>query len=650
VRHGIVGTAGHVDHGKTTLIRALTGVNTDRLREEQERGMSIELGFAPLALPSGRVAGVVDVPGHERFIKNMLAGATGVDVAILVAAADEGVMPQTDEHLNILHLLGVKHGVVAVTKADLVESDWLELVKEDVRARLSRTSLARAPIVAVSAVTGQGLSDLVSAIDHALDCALAASEPWSFSRLPVDRVFAAPGLGTVVTGTLSGGRVRPGDRLELLPPGREVRVRGIEVHGTPQEEAVRGQRVALNLSGVDRADIERGMVLAAPGRLVPSTLVDAELQILPEAAPVAHMDRLRVHLGTAEIMCRVRIIGSDEILSGMKGFVQLDLEQPVVAGRGDRFIVRAYSPATTVGGGRVLSSVTFRQRRHRPETLRDFEALAGDDLLETAALFVRRLGFLRSPHSRRAPVEAAAVARAAGIEDSAAERVLGEATVSGILVQLGDDSSPLYLPRSDHDELIGDVVTLLKDFHARAPLRPGMPREELRTRISPSWEGKVFASLIAAAEARGILKQVGAAVSAPEHVPTLSAEQATRARELEKMFADALLSPPNREEALARLGLHGSGTRSAEPILDYLIDLGVLVRVGPELLFHREALSRASEIARELGSEGRAFTAGEFRDRCGNTRKFAVALLEYLDGARVTKRVGDSRVLARCQR
>ncbi len=649
MRHAVIGTAGHVDHGKTTLIRALTGVNTDRLRQEQERGLTIELGFAPLTLPSGRTAGVVDVPGHERFIKNMLAGATGVDVALLVVAADEGVMPQTDEHLDILNLLGVRHGVVAMTKADMVEAEWLELVEEDVRERLAGTLLSGAAIVPVSAVTGRGLDELLRRLDLALDLAASASvaERWSCTRLPIDRVFAISGHGTVVTGTLIGGSIKPGDRLELLPAGKSVRVRQVQVHDKPVEVAERGQRVALNLAGLERGEIERGMVLAAPGILEPSRLFDAELTLLPSAAPVEHGDCMHLHMGTAEATCRVRVIGADVASPGENAFVQLELEEcEGVAARGDRFIIRTYSPMATAGGGRILAVARGRMRRFRPEIVREFETLSGGDDAELATLFVHR-----ALHEYARPATAADVARAMFREEAGVRELLESVAAAGTIMGLGglgsgragtggagDGDQQGYLTQGDWAGIEGQMHDVLADFHAREPLRAGMAREELRNRAFPGWDSKWFTLAMSRASADGTVREQGVLAALPSHRVTLSPEQQAWARQIEDAFASSLMSPPERPDAMA------GGAPQA--VLDYLIDTGVVMRVGPELLFHRDAIARAIDIARELGRDGRAFTAAEFRDSCGNTRKYAVALLEYMDSSRITRRVGDERVLA----
>ncbi len=635
MRHALIGTAGHVDHGKTALIKALTGIDADRLRQEKERGMTIDLGFAPIVLPSGQVAGVVDVPGHERFIKNMLAGAHGVDVALLVVAANEGVMPQTLEHLDILQLLGVREGVVAITKADLAEDDeWLELVVEDVRETLAGTSLAEAPVIPVSARTGRGLDELVAAMDQAVGRAVLGGEEWSFARMPIDRVFAIPGHGTVVTGTLTAGRIKPGDRLELLPSGSMVRVRQVQVHDATVEEAVRGQRVALNLAGVDRNQIERGMAIAEPGMMEPSAMFDVELVLLESADPIKHGERLHLYVGTAEVLCRARTIGTDQAGPGQLVFAQLELEEEIAAARGDRFIVRTYSPMKTAGGGRILASSRGRRRRFREETMREFKILSAGDDSALAGFFASRIVSERS-----APASFSDVARAMCAEPARVRDILEEGAAQGWAVAFGDSpDGRSYMPRDDWDRVMAVIARALSDYHSSEPLRAGMAREELRTRIMPSWDGKAFSMLVARAAEDGLIEERGTAVALPTHVVSLNSEQQRARERLEAAYLSSLMSPPERSQALAE-GI-------PQAILDYLIDLGVLVRVGPELLFHRDALSRAVEIARELGAGGRQFTAAQFRDACGNTRKYAVALLEYLDANRITVRIGDERVLA----
>jgi selenocysteine-specific elongation factor len=666
MRSVIVGTAGHVDHGKTTLIRALTGVNTDRLKEEQDRGLTIELGFAPLTLPSGVRVGVVDVPGHEKFVGNMLAGATGVDVALLVVAADEGVMPQTEEHLDILDLLGTSVGVVALTKADIVDEEWLELAADDVRRRLASTRLAAATIVPVSAVTRQGLDRLLAAIDAAVAEAAQAVEAEegarNCARLPIDRVFTIAGHGTVVTGTLVGGAISPGDKLELLPPRKIVRVRSVEVHGASVEQARRGQRVAVNIAGVEKTEAERGMVLAEPGALTPAGLLDVELKLLAGARPVEHGDRMHLHLGANEVTCRVRVIGAERVLPGEVAPTQLEVEEGVVvAARGDRFVVRTYSPMVTAGGGRVLATAAARSKRFRDESLAEYTVLASDDEAALVRLFADRI-----TRAEGRAAAASAVARALFWPEDRVRAVLEAQVSAGNMVRFreggaGATAGPatgtgagaaaaaaggvvgsaefVYITRHRWDQMREAIVATVRSFHAAHPLRRGMPKEELRTQAFPEWDTRAFTPVLAEAVSAGTLDDIGTLVCLPGREVQLAPDDAARAKRIEAMFTADLMSPPDRAAAIA-------GPADAV-VLDYLIEQGVIVRVGPELLFHRDAVARATAVARELGAGGRAFSAATFRDACGNSRKFAVALLEQLDSARVTRRVGDERVLDR---
>ena len=424
-------------------------------------------------------------------------------------------------------------------------------------------------------------------------------------------------------------------------------MRQVQVHDKPVEAAERGQRVALNLAGLERGEIERGMVLAAPGILEPSRLFDAELTLLPSAAPVEHGDCMHLHMGTAEATCRVRVIGGDAAFPGETAFVQLELEEcEGVAARGDRFIIRTYSPMATAGGGRILAVARGRMRRFRPEIVREFETLSGGDDAELAALFVHR-----ALHEYARPATAADVARAMFREEAGVRELLESVAAAGTIMGLGglgsgragtggagDGDQQGYLTQGDWADIEGQMHDVLADFHAREPLRAGMAREELRNRAFPGWDSKWFTLAMSRASADGTVREQGVLAALPSHRVTLSPEQQAWARQIEDAFASSLMSPPERPDAMA------GGAPQA--VLDYLIDTGVVMRVGPELLFHRDAIARAIDIARELGRDGRAFTAAEFRDSCGNTRKYAVALLEYMDSSRITRRVGDERVLA----
>ncbi|HZC07471.1 MAG TPA: selenocysteine-specific translation elongation factor, partial [Ktedonobacterales bacterium] len=507
----LIGVAGHVDHGKSSLVTALTGIDPDRLAEEKARGMTIDLGFAWLTLPSGREASIVDVPGHEAFIKNMLAGVGSLDVALLVIAADEGVMPQTAEHLAILDLLRVGSGVVALNKADLVEPDWLELVREEIAEVIAPTSLAGAPIVACSALTGAGLPELLAALDHALDQAPARRD-LGRPRLPVDRVFTITGFGVVVTGALQDGALAVGQEIEILPSGQRARIRGLQAHKHKIERGEAGGRLAVNLAGVEKSDLARGDTLSLPGRLRTTKTIDVRLQTL-SAAPraIAHNALLDLYLGAAETQARVVLLDTDELAPGESGWAQLRLTQPFVAARGDRFIVRTPSPSETVGGGIVVEPVARRHRRHDPATLARLELLARGDPAEVTLAALRgeeRAGAARAAASPAPQAKAAKSARPSVFAghsptDLAHTTGLPAEEVAEALAELETREQArrlgaLWYAESEWRRLRAASASALASYHARYPLRPGMPREEWRARLGvPPREAAVVIGALA---------------------------------------------------------------------------------------------------------------------------------------------------------
>ncbi|NLT74791.1 MAG: selenocysteine-specific translation elongation factor, partial [Chloroflexi bacterium] len=474
----VVGTAGHVDHGKSSLVRALTGINPDRLREEQQREMTIDLGFAWVTLPSGREISVVDVPGHEDFIRNMLAGVGGIDLAVLVVAADESVMPQTREHLAILDLLKVPLGVVALTKADLIEDpDWLDLVVEELRETLAHSALADAPIVPVSSVTGQGLPELLSSIDTLLDSAQGRAD-LDMPRLPIDRVFSIAGFGTVVTGTLSGGRFRVGDAVEIVPGGLTARIRGLQAHKAKVEEAIPGMRVAVNLTGLDVSDISRGQVVAKPGVFRATSLVDARLRsVLESPIAIQHGMEVEFFSGSASVLGRVRLLDCDELSAGHSGWAQIVLREPVALARGDRFVIRLPSPSMTLGGGGLVE--VHPVRRHRRL---DQDVLSRLEALDTGDPAARLLALLEE----RGALAVGALFRECGMEPDDVRKALGDLLDRGAALVLGDApvvstdpaATDLVLSRLHWDRTMERAESLLRAFHKAQPLRPGMPREE----------------------------------------------------------------------------------------------------------------------------------------------------------------------------
>ncbi|HEU4753907.1 MAG TPA: selenocysteine-specific translation elongation factor, partial [Armatimonadota bacterium] len=513
-QHFIIGTAGHVDHGKTALIRALTGAETDRLREEQERGMSIDLGFADFTLPSGRKAGVIDVPGHERFLKNMLAGAGGIDLVLLVIAADEGVMPQTREHLDILNILQTRKGVVVLTKADLVEPDWLELVQEDIRSALGGTFLEHAPMVPVSSLTGQGIPELKALLDRMAEEITTRTivGPW---RLPIDRAFTIRGFGTVVTGTLVAGVARVGDRVEVLPRRLETRIRSLQVHGAGVEFAEAGTRVAMNLAGVELEEIHRGDVAAPPGTYTPTQALDARLDVL-ENCPreVKNRTRVRVYLGTAEVLARLNLLDADQIEPGGSGLVQLRLETPTVAAKGDRYVLRFYSPMETIGGGSVIDPNPPRHKRFDEAVLANTRVKEKGTPDELVAEAVQRAGL--------APIAPPAVAQGLGIPVEEVRALMQALKERGELVPI-EGETVLHRHRLDAAEY--QFLNTLSEFHAAQPMRTGMSREELRSRLSRQMDAKSFNLVLGRLESEGRIAAEGGRVRLAGHQPQLTPEQ-----------------------------------------------------------------------------------------------------------------------------
>ncbi len=625
----VLGTAGHIDHGKSALVKALTGIDPDRLEEEKRRGMTIDLGFAHLDLPSGRRVGIVDVPGHERLIKNMLAGAAGIDLVLLVVAADEGVMPQTREHLDILRLLDIRRGLVVLNKVDLVDDPaWLLLVEEDLARLTAGSFLEGAPVVPVSARTGQGLDRLVEEIDRLLDTIppRPADGP---VRLPIDRVFTMPGFGTVVTGTLWSGRVRPGETLELLPGGLTVRVRHVERHGQRMAEVVAGSRAALNLAGVERRELERGMVLATPGTLTAAVQFDARVRVLPASPPLPHLARLRLYLATVEAFCRLALLDRERLDPGEEALVQVRLEQPIVAVRGDRFVLRRISPLATLGGGEVIT-VNPPRRRRGAAAVAAVAALASadqDTLVHTA---IAARGLVGAAAQELAPTlgqHPEAVAQAAA-------RLVAQGRVVQVRERLFDAEAV--------ERVASRVQELLAEAHRQMPWRLGVPREELKTRAAPGADDRLFAAVLErllAAKTVGVTRGL---VHLGMHRPVFTAEEEGMRRALLHALREGRFSPPTLEEVGARLGGGPAFARMAQSLLEE----GALVEVAPGVVFAAEIVEEVARRVVALAEATGEVTVAQLRDALGTSRKFALALLEYFDGIRLTRRLGDRRILA----
>jgi selenocysteine-specific elongation factor len=629
-RHVVVGTAGHIDHGKTSLVKALTGTDTDRLPEEKARGITIDLGFAFLEEPDGLTIEIVDVPGHERFVKNMLAGVGGIDLAMLIIAADEGVMPQTREHLAICSLLRVRTGLVALTKTDTVEADWIELVRDDVASLVRGTFLEGAPVVPVSAKTGAGLEELRKALR-----ALAATVPQrgteQLARLPIDRVFTIKGFGTVVTGTLAAGALAVEDRVEVFPRGLVAKVRGVQTHGRPVARALAGQRTAVNLQGLERAALERGDVIGHAGTLVAATLVDGTLELLADAPrPLKTRDRLRFHTGTSEIMARALLFETNELAPGERAFARFRLEAPLVALPGDRFVVRSYSPIVTIGGGTLLDVDPARMRLKAPARVAHLRALETGSPEQVLEEHIR--------HAGPAGIRLAALVARVAFGPVKSRALLDTLTATGRVVAVDRD---WFLHADAVTRVRGLIVSALERFHGAQPLRPGMSREELRGRAGAADE-RVFAHVLSALDAEGTVRVDRDKVRLGSHEVRLTPEQQAAVDHVEREFRDAEASPPSPAEALGRAGLRGD---EEHDLFQLLVESRRLVRVKESLFFHAQALDSIQEKLVALLRERKEIGPGDIKDLLGISRKFAIPLLEFFDARRVTTRVGERRVL-----
>ena len=637
----VIGTAGHVDHGKSTLVEALTGTHPDRLKEEREREMTIDLGFAWLTLPTGEEIGIVDVPGHRDFIENMLAGVGGIDAALFVIAADEGVMPQTREHLAILDLLQIPAGVVALTKVDLVDDpDWLDLVEDDIRGVLAGTVLASAPIVRVSSRTKTGLADLLSALGLCLSDRPPRPD-LGRPRLPIDRVFTIAGFGTVVTGTLSDGHLQVGDEVQLLPSGLRGRVRGLQTHKRKEDTAWPGSRTAVNISGVDVSQVKRGEVVAHPGDYASTRRLDVRFRLLWDASgPVEHNAEVKLFAGAAEVLARLRLLGSEILQPGEEGWLQLELAEPVVAVRGDRYILRRPSPGETLGGGVVVDpNPKGRHKRFSEDVLARLEALSQGTPAEILLQALTALG--------AAPLQDV-IARSSLPED-AARKALTELFSSGQLLTLepqennaGNAISPAPYPlspdlvtsRAYWQQLADRATQEVEAYHRSAPLRRGMPREELKSRLKTP--ARLFNAALRKLIGDGLLEEAGVAVFRPGHDIRFDPQQQKKVDALLAKFAAAPYAPPTVKDCTAEVG---------EDVYSAMVDLGMLVPMPPDIVFRREDYERMVADVRGLIEKQGMVTAAEVRDHFNTSRRYVLALLEHLDATGVTVRDGDARRL-----
>ncbi len=620
MKHIIVGTAGHIDHGKTALVKALTGIDADRLEEEKRRGITIDIGFAHLQLTPALKLGFVDVPGHERFIKNMLAGVGGIDMVLFVIAADESIKPQTREHFDICRLLGIPRGIVALTKADLVDTDILGLVKLEVEEMVSGSFLERAPMVPVSSVTGEGLDALRAELASA---AAAAPEKNSagYFRLPVDRVFSVKGFGTVVTGTLVSGSVDKEQEVEVYPAGRRLRVRGVESHGSKTSKAVAGQRTALNLADVEAAELKRGDVLSEPGRFRAVTHVDCRLNLLRSAKPLKHRAPVHFHSGTAEIEAEVRLFnGAANMQPGSTAYVRLVLQEPALLLPGDRFIIRMFSPVVTIGGGVVVDPGERRYRKTDNVTAR-LDILAAPDASARVALLVKESAFgLGLPE----------LVERTGLR----EREITDAANKAPLMTI----PPAWIAdRSWFQAARARLVQTVREYHEKQPLQPGIAKQDLRSREMAKAPPFVMDALLAAATE---LVVEGETVRSRGHTLVLKQDEEKARAVIESAFEKSGLATPAMAEVLAKSGVEPARART---LMQILLREKLLVKIADDLVFHRSAIEKLRAML--AARKGERFAVGAFKDWTGVSRKYAIPLLEFLDRERVTRRDGDERVV-----
>lgn len=629
----VIGTAGHVDHGKSTLVKALTGIDPDRLKEEQQRAMTIDLGFAWLTLPSGESVGIVDVPGHQDFIKNMLAGVGGIDAALFVIAADEGVMPQTREHLAILDLLEIPRGIIAVTKMDMVEEDWLELVQADIAETMSGTVLAQAPIIPVSALRGTGLPSLIQTLDQLLAQAPPRANRGR-PRLPIDRVFSMSGFGTVVTGTLLDGQLQVGQEVEILPQGLKTRIRGLQSHKKSVDLANPGSRTAVNLTGLSTTDLARGHVLTTPGWLEPSQLIDVQLRLLPDSPrPLRHNQEVEVFTGATEVLGYTRLLGVRQLEPGQTGWVQLRLAKRIPVIKGDRFIIRQPSPSLTIGGGVVVDPLPRRRhRRFRPDLLKRLDTLLAGTPEDVLLGELDRRGPIPAQTllaECRLPAEVAAPALAELLKKGDAFTLVNSAGQSNNLSQ----SKVLIASRAGWAALLGEITATLLDYHQRFPLRAGMPRGELKSRLK--LETRLFNEAIQHGQQEEVLAATENTVRLATHQVKFAPAQQAAVAKLLADFRRAPYNTPLPKDVAAAVG---------EEVMLALLEGGQLTRLSPEVILLTDTFKEFVEWLRNYLRQHRTVNVAQVRDTFNTSRKYALALLEYTDEQRLTKRVGDDRV------
>jgi len=633
MRHVVLGTAGHVDHGKTALIKALTGTDTDRLKEEKERGITIELGFASLKLPSGQTLGVVDVPGHEKFIKHMVSGAAGIDLVMMIIAADEGIMPQTKEHLNICSLLGIRSGLVALTKIDMVENDWLELVKTEIQDFLKGTFLEGVPVIPVSALKQKGIDELTAALDTVVQNIPEKNDCGIF-RLPVDRVFTMKGFGTVVTGTLISDSISVGEDVLILPEEINTRIRGIQVHNQPTQEATAGQRTAINLQGIEKESLQRGDVLARYGTIVPSIRLDVYIDYLKNnAKSLKNRTLTRLHTGTSEIIARVILIEKDELAPGEKGFAQLILEKKDVVVAGDRFVLRSYSPITTIGGGLIIDPLPPKHKRLNKKVIEELATLLNGTLPKKIEVILERAGFAGT-NLRHLVFRLGTNAK--NIKE-ALQSILSQKSAL-----ITDKEETNIISASFYEKLAQSAAEIISQYQKKNPLREGISKEELKASLGRDISPKLFFMLLQNLADQKKIEVDKETVRLFGHKVTLADDLNSIRQEILKIYNEAGLTPSSFKDVINNFQ---DKKTEAQNIIKLLLKEGSLIKINEELIFTREALDNLRKNYKALlVKEGKA-TPVSFKELTGLSRKYIIPLMEYFDTDKLTMRVGDHRIL-----
>ncbi|MEA2084941.1 MAG: selenocysteine-specific translation elongation factor [Thermodesulfobacteriota bacterium] len=634
MREVVLGTAGHVDHGKTSLVRALTGIDTDRLKEEKERGITIELGFAFLDLPCGHRLGIVDVPGHERFVKNMVAGAAGIDLVAFVIAADEGIMPQTREHFEICSLLGVKAGCIIITKKDLVEPDWLDLVQEDINEYFAGSFLENAPVVAVSSTTGEGIEEVRNLLDK-LVSARKFNEAYGPFRLPVDRVFTIKGFGAVVTGTSISGRIKVGDDITIFPRGTIAKIRGIQVHARDVSEVEAGNRTAINIQGVEKEIISRGDMIATPGCLLQSYILDADFQYLSgNKKPLKNRTRVRIHLGTSEIMGRIVLLEQEELEPGSDANVQLLLEKPTGVWPGDHYVIRSYSPIFTIGGGTVLNGSAMKRRRFKEINQEAFNLYHNGSAEDRAIFYLKESGF--------SGLAAEKLAVKVGVFGNRLKKILN-GPISASRIIMVDSERQRMIEGSVFKRLTNLIKDILETFHAENPLESGLSKAELKSKLSLGLSRRLFQMALDYLVKHNEIVQDEAVVRLAGHKVSLKDDAKEIREELQRLFKSHGLKPPTLKEVFSNF--KQSPQSIIQNIINVLVREEALKKVNEDLYFNAQSLTDLQgKLVEFLKKEGEINAQG-FKSLAGLTRKFSIPLMEYFDKAKVTIRVGDKRIL-----